>query len=51
MDGKLMLVTHVADLTPTEVVQRYKSLADIEALRRVEIPKADSGKRTVLIDG
>ena len=30
MDGKLLLVTNVADLNPTEVVQRYKSLADIE---------------------
>ena len=30
MDGKLLLVTNVADLSPTEVVQRYKSLADIE---------------------
>jgi len=30
MDGKLLLVTKVADLRPTEVVQRYKSLADIE---------------------
>ena len=30
MDGKLLLVTNVADLTPTEVVQRYKNLADIE---------------------
>jgi len=30
MDGKLLLVTNVADLTPLEVVQRYKSLADIE---------------------
>ena len=30
MDGKLLLVTNVADLTPTEVVLRYKSLADIE---------------------
>ena len=30
MDGKLLLVTNVADLTPAEVVQRYKSLADIE---------------------
>ena len=30
MDGKLLLVTNVADLTPTQVVQRYKSLADIE---------------------
>ena len=30
MDGKLMLVTNVADLTPREVVQRYKALADIE---------------------
>lgn len=30
MDGKLVLVTNVADLTSIEVVQRYKSLADIE---------------------
>jgi len=30
MDGKLLLVTNVADLTPQEIVQRYKSLADIE---------------------
>ncbi len=30
VDGKLMLVTNVTDLTPKEIVQRYKSLADIE---------------------
>jgi len=30
MDGKLMLITNVRDMTPVEVVQRYKSLADIE---------------------
>ena len=30
MDGKLLLVTNVKDLKPTEVVARYKSLADIE---------------------
>ena len=35
MDGKLMLVTNVADLTPPEVVQRYKALADIERDFRV----------------
>lgn len=35
MDGKLMLVTNVLDLTPHEVVQRYKSLADIERGFRV----------------
>jgi len=35
MDGKLMLVTSVADLTPPEVVQRYKALADIERGFRV----------------
>jgi transposase len=29
MDGKLMLVSNVRDMTPTEVVQRNKSLADI----------------------
>jgi hypothetical protein len=30
MDGKLLLVTNVADLKPAEVIERYKSLADIE---------------------
>ena len=30
MDGKLLLVTNVADLKPEDVVKRYKSLADIE---------------------
>ena len=30
MDGKLLLVTNVADLTAHEIVARYKSLADIE---------------------
>jgi transposase len=30
MDGKLMLITNVRDMTPVEVVHRYKSLADIE---------------------
>ena len=35
MDGKLMLVTNVKDLSPKEVVQRYKSLADIERGFRV----------------
>lgn len=35
MDGKLLLVTNVPDLTPAEVVKRYKSLADIERGFRV----------------
>jgi transposase len=35
MDGKLLLVTNVPDLTPPEVVQRYKALADIERGFRV----------------
>ena len=35
MDGKLLLVTNAADFTPAEVVQRYKSLADIERGFRV----------------
>ena len=30
LDGKLLLLTNVADLVPAEIVQRYKSLADIE---------------------
>jgi transposase len=30
MDGKLLLVTNVADLAPQEVVASYKALADIE---------------------
>ena len=35
MDGKLLLVSNVADLNPKEVVQRYKALADIERGFRV----------------
>lgn len=35
VDGKLLLVTNVAELTPLEVVARYKSLADIERGFRV----------------
>ena len=35
MDGKLLLVTNVADLSAPEVVKRYKSLADIERGFRV----------------
>ena len=35
MDGKLLLVTNVADLKPQDVVQRYKALADIERGFRV----------------
>jgi len=35
MDGKLLLVTNAADLTPVQVVERYKSLADIERGFRV----------------
>lgn len=35
MDGKLLLVTNVQDLTPQEVVRRYKALADIERGFRV----------------
>jgi len=34
-DGKLLLVTNVADLQPAQVVERYKSLADIERGFRV----------------
>ena len=30
MDGKLLLVTNTRDLSPDEIVVRYKSLADIE---------------------
>lgn len=35
VDGKLLLVTNVNDLTSQEIVQRYKSLADIERGFRV----------------
>ena len=35
MDGKLLLVTNTPDLSPQEVVKRYKSLADIERGFRV----------------
>lgn len=35
MDGKLLLVTNVTDLTSEQIVQRYKALADIERGFRV----------------
>ena len=35
MDGKLLLITNAHDLSPADVVQRYKSLADIERGFRV----------------
>ncbi len=35
MDGKLLLVTNVQDLNPAAIVDRYKSLADIERGFRV----------------
>ena len=35
MDGKLLLVTNVAEMEPREVVKRYKALADIERGFRV----------------
>jgi transposase len=36
MDGKLLLVTNVTDLTSEQIVQRYKALADIERGFRVQ---------------
>lgn len=30
MDGKLLVVTNVADMAPDKIIERYKSLADIE---------------------
>ncbi len=30
MDGKLLVVTNVPDLTPEQIIERYKSLANIE---------------------
>lgn len=38
-DGKLLLVTNVPDLMPAQVVERYKSLADIE--RGFKVLKSD----------
>jgi transposase len=35
MDGKLLLVTNVLDLTPQQIVSRYKALGDIERGFRV----------------
>ena len=35
MDGKLLLVTNTAELTPDQTIDRYKSLADIERGFRV----------------
>lgn len=39
MDGKLLMVTNVADLEPEEVLRRYKSLADSE--RGFRVPKSE----------
>jgi transposase len=39
MDGKLLLVTNVTDMTPERVIERYKSLADIE--RGFKVLKAE----------
>jgi hypothetical protein len=35
MDGKLLMVTNVPDLTPEQIIERYKSLADIERAFKV----------------
>jgi transposase len=35
MDGKLLLVTNTADLTPAQVLERYKLMADMERGFRV----------------
>ena len=35
MDGKLLLITNTQDLSPSDLVRRYKSLADIERGFRV----------------
>ena len=35
MDGKLMLITNTQDMSPADLVRRYKSLADIERGFRV----------------
>ena len=43
MDGKLLLVTNTQDLTPEQVVGRYKSLADIERGFRVLQSDIDIG--------
>ena len=41
MDGKLQLVSNVADLSPTQLVQRYKALADIEPVVKYYEPFRD----------
>jgi transposase len=38
-DGKLLLVTNVPDLRPAQIIERYKSLADIE--RGLRVLKSD----------
>ncbi len=45
MDGKLLLVTNVPDLSPQDVVSRYKSLADIERGFKVLKPDIEIGPR------
>jgi transposase len=43
MDGKLLLVTNTPDLSPAQVVTRYKSLADIERGFRVLKSEIETG--------
>ena len=42
MDGKLLLVTNVADLTAHEIVARYKSPADTQAALHIKKPSRDA---------
>ncbi len=41
LDGKLLLVTNTPDLSPAQIVERYKSLADIE--RGFKVLKSEIG--------
>ena len=51
MDGKLLLVTNVQDLSPAEVVTRYKSLADIERGFKVLKSELEIGATMKVGDG
>lgn len=47
MDGELLLVTNTADLPPEQVVKRYKSLAEIEAVSVCSNQKSRSDRSII----
>ena len=50
IDGKLLLVTNVRDMAPEGVIDRYKSLADIERGFKVLKSELEIGPRTSTVE-